>query len=190
MRACKRGTHHRMRYVVRKSNLLVIAALVAAGCSSFRGGTASEEHEKQPDYGEVATLRAINGSATFGKIRVVNSGDGASVLVSMMNVPPGTFRIAFHQTPNCSSPNGFSAGPPWAPSGKDPRTLIPAHMVNSESRVSTTFRIHGVHAAGANGVAGHSVVVYSGSQITDARPDVPNDRIACGVFEPAHRIEF
>jgi Cu/Zn superoxide dismutase len=185
------GMHAQMRYIVRKFNLLTLAALAAAGCSSFRGGTAPEEHASaQPDYGEVATLRAINGSAVFGKIRVVNSGDGASVLVSMMNVPPGMFRIAFHQTPNCSSPNGFSAGPPWAPPGKDPRTLIPAQMVNSENRVSATFRLHGVRASGANGVAGHSVVVYYGTQVTDARPDVPNDRMACGVFEPAHRIEF
>ena len=178
-----------MRYVVRKLNLLVLAALVA-GCSAFRGGTAAEEPAKAPDYGQVATLRAVNGSVTFGKIRVIDRGDGASVLVSMMNVPPGMFRIAFHQTPNCSSPNGFSAGPPWAPPGQDPRTLIPAQMVNSESRVSATFRVPGVHATGPNGVAGHSVVVYSGSQVTLARPDVPNDRIACGVFEPAHRLEF
>lgn len=190
MRASEWTAHWEMRYVVRKFNLIAFVALVVAGCSSFRGGAAPEEPATQPDYGQVATLRAVNGSVTFGKIRVIDRGDGASVLVSIMNVPPGTFRLAFHQTPNCTSPNAFSAGPPWAPPGKDPRTLMPAQFVNSEDRVSATFRVPGVHATGANGVAGHSVVVYSGSRVMDARPDVPNERIACGVFEPAHRVEF
>ena len=41
-----------------------------------------------------------------------------------------------HETPNCSSPNGFSAGAPWAPpsSGKTPQDLIPMQYGNAEQR--------------------------------------------------------
>lgn len=176
-----------------KAFVTAFVALTVAACSGVRFGTAHDVEEKEndtTDYGQVADLRSIGGSAIFGKIRVIDRGEGATLLVSMMNVPPGDFRIAFTETPNCSSPNGFSAGAPWAPAGKDARNLVPIQRVNSEDRVELSLRVSGVHARGPNGVAGHSVVVYAGPKVTDARPDVPNERMACGVFETAHRLEF
>jgi Cu/Zn superoxide dismutase len=183
--------------LVRKLNA-VVATLVALGvgaCSGVHFGTTHLDDENgkdkdKTDYGQVAPLRPIGGSAIFGKIRVIDRGDGASLLVSMMNVPPGDYRIAFTERPNCSSPNGFSAGAPWAPAGKDARDLIPIQRVNSEDRVELSLRVPVVKATGPNGVAGHSVVVYAGPKVTDAQPDVPNERIACGVFEPAHGLQF
>ncbi len=142
--------------------------------------------------GQEAILRAIGGSAVTGKIRVVDRGDGAAVLVSANNVPTGMFRIALHANPNCSSPNGFSAGPPWAPAGAKvaPQDFIPAQYGNNSGVVETSFRIAGLHATGVDGVAGHSVVIYAGPTVTGARPDVPNERIACGVFEPTQPLSF
>jgi Cu/Zn superoxide dismutase len=183
-----------LRQFSRLLTALVVSTSIA-GCARVHFGTPDVEGDaktgaKQPDYGQVASLRAIGGSAVFGKIRVVDRGEGASVLVSMMNVPPGPYRIAFHDTPNCSSPNGFSAGPLWAPAGKDARNLIPVQRVSSEDRVEESLRVPALRAAGPNGVAGHSVVVYAGLGVTDARPGVPNERMACGVFEPARQISF
>ena len=181
--------------LVRPFNALAVAivALGVAACSGVHFGTRDTEAKddaKQPDYGQVASLRGMGGSAIFGKIRVIDRGRGANVLVSMMNVPPGDYRIAVHETPNCSSPNGFSAGPAWAPPGNDPRNLIPVQHVNSEDHVELALRVPALHANGPDGVAGRSVVVYAGSRVTDARPDVPNERMACGVFEPAHQLSF
>lgn len=181
---------------VRQYNGLLVSALIAgvAGCSTLRGltGTPAPEPEAttRASYGEVAPLRAIGGSAVFGKIRVIDRGDGASVLVSMMNVPPGDFRMVIHENPNCSSPNGFSAGPPWAPAGREPRDLMPTQHANSEDRVEMSLRVKGLQATGTNGVAGRSVVVYAGPRVTEARPGVPNEGIACGVFEPAQPLSF
>jgi hypothetical protein len=114
------------------------------------------------------------------------------VLVSLINAPGGAFRIAFHETPNCSSSNGFSAGAPWAPasSGKRPQDLVPAQYGNPEAVFASELRIAGLHATGANGVAGRSVVLYAGSTVPDLRPGVPNEAVACGVFEPAHALTF
>jgi Cu/Zn superoxide dismutase len=175
--------------------LVTVAVTWLAACSGVHFATRDLDTDatasaKAPDFGQVAPLRPIGGSAVFGKIRVVDRGDGASVLVSMMNVPPGAYRIAFHETPNCSSPNGFSAGPAWAPAGRDPRTVVPIQRVNSEDRVEESIHVPALRASGANGVAGHSVVIYAGPRVTDARPDVPNERMACGVFEPAHQLSF
>jgi Cu/Zn superoxide dismutase len=181
---------------VRPFNALAggLVALTVAGCSGVHFSMAhdadTDAKADTTDYGQVASLRAIGGSAIFGKIRVIDRGRGANVLVSIMNVPPGDYRIAIHETPNCSSPNGFSAGPAWAPSGNDPRNLIPVQRVSSEDRVESSLRVPALHAKGVDGVAGHSVVVYAGPRVTDARPGVPNERMACGVFEPAHQLAF
>jgi Cu/Zn superoxide dismutase len=171
-----------------------VAAMLVAACSGVNIRMAHDKDEDAKsdatDYGQVASLQSIGGSAIFGKIRVIDRGDGASVLVSMMNVPPGPYRIAIQETPNCSSPNGFAAGRAWAPAGMDPHTFIPVQYVNSEDRVEQSLRVPALRTKGPNGVAGHSVVVYAGSRITDALPGVPNERMACGVFEQAHRISF
>jgi Cu/Zn superoxide dismutase len=172
---------------------LWLAASLLAGCSTMRGAADEKPAEAKSTaakYGEVAPLRAIGGSAVSGKIRVVDRGDGASVLVSLMNIPPGDFRIAIHQNANCSSPNAFSAGPAWAPAGRNPLELIPVQHANSEDRVESSLRVAGLRALGANGVAGRSVVLYAGPKVTEARPSVPNEAIACGVFEPATPLAF
>jgi len=145
-----------------------------------------------PEDGQIANLRSIGGSAVTGKIRVVDRGDNATILVSMINVPVGAYRIVLHETPNCTSPNAFSAGAAWAPpaSGKRPLDLVPTQYTNSEAMVEVELRIAGLRSNGANGVAGHSVVVYAGSNVTEIRPDVPNAAMACGVFAPVQRLSF
>jgi Cu/Zn superoxide dismutase len=180
---------------VRQYNALLAGVIIAgvAGCSMMRGLTAAKEDEPKStaaSYGELASLRAVGGSAVFGKIRIIDRGDYASMLLSLMNVPPGDFRIALHETPNCSSSNAFSAGPAWAPAGKSPLDLVPVQRAGSEDRVESSLRVAGLHALGANGVAGRSVVVYAGPKVTEARPGVPNEAIACGVFEAAKPFEF
>ena len=178
--------------------IVVLVTLCVGACSSFHFGT--DKLETPPAegktgadalrYGQEADLRAIGGSAVFGKIRVLERGDGAVVLASLMNVPAGNFRIAFHADPNCSSPNGFSAGPTWAPAGRRPEDLVPAQLANGEDRVEATVRVRGLQANGPDGVAGRSVIVYAGSKIEPIRPDVRNDAIACGVFHPATPLSF
>lgn len=194
-KTCRRVVEEKALMLVPQYNLLLAAVIIAgvAGCSTLRGLTGENESEPKATaaaYGEVAPLRAIGGSAVSGKIRVIDRGDSASMLVSMVNVPQGDYRIAIHENPNCSSPNGFSAGHLWAPAGKHPIDLIPVQHANSEDRVEASLRVAGLHALGVNGVAGRSIVVYAGPKVTEARPDVPNEAIACGVFEPAKPISF
>ena len=133
----------------------------------------------------------IGGSAVTGKIRVVDRGtEAATILVSIVNFPTNAYRIAIHERPNCSSPNGFSAGHAWAPpsSTKPPQDFVPIQYASAESRIEHELRIAGLRATGANGVAGRSVLVYAGNTVTEPRPDVPNDAVACGVFEPVRPL--
>lgn len=168
----------------------LVVPLAVAGCSSggswFSLGGASSGPPASP--GLVANLRGI-GSAVSGKVRVIDKGDGVTLLVSGTNLPPNQYRVSFNRDGNCSSPNGYAAGPPWAPPGLDPYNLIPLFWNNDGNAEGEAF-IRGVHTTGENGVAGRSVIIYWGPTITDAEPGVPNNRAACGVFEPAELLRF
>ena len=172
---------------------MLLAAFVAAACSTSPASDSTKGNDtaKKVEMGQQATLRAIGGSAVQGKVRVIDRGDGAVVLLSMMSLH-GPYRVAFHERPNCTSPNGFSAGRAWAPpaAAKRAEDLVPILYANSENRVESEVRIPKLHAAGADGVAGRSVVIYAGSDVPEIKPDVPNSAIACGVFEAAEPPAF
>ncbi|MEP7274716.1 MAG: hypothetical protein ABI812_00075 [Betaproteobacteria bacterium] len=174
--------------------ILGLAAALAftcgAGCSSTDTrswfGGASTGSPSSP--GLIANLRGI-GSATSGKVRVIDRGDGVTLLVAGANLPPNQYRVSFNRDGNCSSPNGFSAGPPWAPPGLDPYNLIPLFW-NPDGNAEGQAFVRGVRTTGENGLAGRSVVIYWGNKVTDAEPGVANNRAACGVFEPATTLLF
>ena len=168
----------------------VVAALAVAGCAT--SGSPAPAAASAAGLGQVAQLRAIGGSAVNGKVRVVDRGDGAMVTVAAFNLPIGEFRVAIQQTPNCTSPNGFSAGPAWAPaaSKRKPADLLPTLYANANGTAQASVQVAGLRATGVNGVEGRSVVIYAGPRVTEARPDVPNERIACGVFELTRTLDF
>ena len=180
----------------RIAGTLVLAALVLAGCATSHPPSAAQEPPSaappKRGLGQVAVLRAIGGSAVTGRVRVVDHGDGTALTVAAFNLPIGEFRVTINETPNCSSPNGFSAGSAWAPpaSKRKPPDLVPSLYANANGTAQASAQVPGLRETGANGVAGHSVVVYAGSRVTEARPDVPNERIACGVFAPVKPFEF
>lgn len=193
MMRSRRQTHNSTFILRTPLTGIGIALMLLAGCSSTGGGGGSNsEQAKKTDMGQQAVLRAIGGSAVQGKVRVIDRGDGAVVLISGTSFPVGPYRLAFHERANCTSPNGFSAGPPWAPTttGKSPRDIAPIQYANSENRVETELRIPKLHANGPDGVAGRSVVLYAGNEVAEIRPNVPNAAIACGVFEEAAPPSF
>ncbi len=175
----------------------MLAVLALGACATSRESPAAREPSApaavaKRGLGQGARLRAIGGSAVTGLVRVVDRGDGATVTVAAFNLPIGEFRVAIQQTPNCTSPNGFSAGPAWAPpaSKRKPADLVSVLVANASGIAQASEFVAGLRETGVNGVAGRSVVVYAGSKVTDARPDVPNERIACGVFEPVQPAQF
>jgi Cu/Zn superoxide dismutase len=176
---------------VRSLACLVLGiAFALSGCESMRTMFASPNRDaaKGPSPGLVAPLRGL-GSAVSGKVRVIDRGDGITLLVSAINLPIGEYRVAFHHNGNCSSPNGFSAGPAWAPEGKLPAALIPP-LRNGDGNAEASVHVAGIHTTGEYGLAGRSVLLYSGSTIEDVQPGVRNNVIACGVFEPAQTLLF
>ena len=175
--------------------IVVAVAILLAGCSSSGSswkplfGASDAKPPEGPSPGLVAPLISL-GSAVSGKVRVIDRGDGITLLVSAISLPPGEYRVAFHQNGNCSSPNGFSAGPAWAPAGMSPSQLVPSLMTNSDGNAEASLRVTGVHTTGENGLAGRSVMLYTGAKIVAIEPGMRNNVLACGVFGPVQLLQF
>jgi Cu/Zn superoxide dismutase len=93
-----------------------------------------------------------------------------------------------HTTPVCTSPNGFSAGPPFLLPGTGTPVAVPA-LIHHQGTATFVLRVPGITLTGPAGVEGKSIVLHaSESGPLDAQPGVPNDRVACGVVGPVPSI--
>jgi Cu/Zn superoxide dismutase len=111
--------------------------------------------------------------------------------VHLAGLRTGPYRIVIHANGNCTSPNAFSAGPPWIPAGASPQTIaqMQAAVMVGDNAFSLVQRISGVRLDGGDPLTGKSVVVHAGSQGSlEAQPGVPNDRVACGVIGTAGSV--
>jgi Cu/Zn superoxide dismutase len=146
----------------------------------------SRDETPKPAVREVpgveARLRGI-GSAASGMVRVRESGELLIVYVELGGVKPGTYRVVFHETGNCSSPSCFSAGAPWsAPGARVSATqLVPVLNANTEGRGELVARLRGVRM-GEGGMVNRGVLVYEGMTAVPPKPDEPNNVVACGAF--------
>lgn len=165
--------------------LAVALAGVLAACAS------DEQAKKQPsDPGVGARLRPTSGSATSGLVTFQPYDGGVTIAVSVAPGIPGAARVVVHTTGICTSPNGFSAGPPWIPPGAtEPPTI---RIVTTDNDYgNATARLPGIRIDGPDGIRGKSVVVHRGATGSlDAQPGVPNNRVACGVIESNKPFEF
>ena len=124
---------------------------------------------------------ALGGSPAKGFINVQRRAGGVTLVVNLNDVGPGVYRVAFHTTGNCSSRNGFSAGPPWAPRGGEIRTYD--GNMNSDGVLNMSVPLSDIPMEPPDGLYGRSVVVHYGiTGSLDAEPGVRNNRIACVVL--------
>lgn len=102
----------------------------------------------------------------------------------------GQYRIVIHATPNCTSPNGFSAGPPLVLPGATAPVVV-STIVYEQGTATLVTRIPGIAFTGPAGIEGRSIVLHaSGAGSLEARPGVPNDRVACGVIGAIRSLQF
>ena len=153
-------------------------ALVLTGCAS------SDEPGRKSSVAIGARMKPIAGGVGHGLI-TFRPYDGGLVLVADVGgFSAGAYRIVIHTTPVCTSPNGFSAGPPFVPAGATEPVIVPIRMWEQGTATLTT-RVPGLALSGSAGIEGHSIVLHA-SQVgpLDAIPGVANDRVACGVIGP------
>jgi Cu-Zn family superoxide dismutase len=158
---------------------LAIVATALAGCQAANEIFRFDPLPTPETFAYQANLERKNGSVIGGAVRFAARDDGIAVSVYAAALRPGTYRVVFHANGNCSSPNAFSAGPPWAPAGMTPAqiTVTPT----SDGTANMSVRIRGYKLEGPDGVVGRSVVLHEADGSLDAQADVPNNRLACGV---------
>lgn len=182
--ACHRERDRDVRWVWRAPVAVAASCIVAlAGCESMQKA-GSQIVGSGPNI--EAKLVAIGGAAVTGAA-ILRAYDGGVMMTVNFNGPrPGAYRVVVHANGNCSSPNGFSAGPPWAPPGV---AVVRLPLVKNDDAASFTVRLPGYRFDGPDGVLGRSVVVHAGATGSlEAEPGVPNNRIACGVISTARSL--
>lgn len=108
---------------------------------------------------------------------------GVAMSANLAGGTPGRWRVVIHANGNCTSPNGFSAGPPLLLPGTSAPAMVQM-STNTDGEGFTAIRLPGLVLEGAAGIVGMSVVVHAGALGSlEAVPGVPNNRVACGVIE-------
>ena len=168
------GSSHRnlMLFVQVATIMLAVAA-----CAS------DEPKQKPVNIG--ARLQPIGGAAGRGLVMFKPYDGGLTVVADVGGFSGGPYRLAIHTTPVCTSPNGFSAGPPFPFPGTGAPVVVPSTITIDQGTATLTTRVPGIALGGPNGIDGKSIVLHaSESGPLDAQPGVPNDRVACGVIGP------
>ncbi|MCL2296738.1 MAG: hypothetical protein FWC38_10440 [Proteobacteria bacterium] len=173
--------------------LAFIAALALSACSSnkpFDTSSASAEKpgEKKQARGLAAPLFPKGGSSAQGKITVYQKGDRWQLSVTVFGLPPGaTLRVAFFDNGNCSSPNAFSAGklwlPPDAPEGTRPDKWISLFYTSVNGSLDAVTRLPNPGRHSEEAFRSRSVLVFADDNVQELKPGVPNNVVACGVFD-------
>ena len=165
------------RNVVRFARIATFV-LVFAGC-------ASDESAKQKPVNIGARLKPIGGSAGLGLVTFRPYDGGLTLVADVGGLSGGQYRFVIHTTPVCTSPNGFSAGPPFLLPGTEVPVVVPVVIATDQGTATLTRRVPGIALSGPNGIEGKSLVLHAGgSGPLDAKPGVPNARVACGIIGP------
>ncbi|HQU49153.1 MAG TPA: superoxide dismutase family protein [Casimicrobiaceae bacterium] len=163
-------------------------AAALAACGSATGPLEMPDNSKRErGPGVEAVLAPVNGSAAQGTLKMVERNGALTVVGAVNNLMPGVYRFAVHERGNCSSPNGFSAGKPWAPPGfpRPAGEMLPEIMIGSNGNGVISATLRGVTLPAPDGVEGRSVVVHAGARVDDnVVPGVPNRLVLCGVLGP------
>ncbi|MET0683162.1 MAG: superoxide dismutase family protein [Casimicrobiaceae bacterium] len=153
--------------------------VVLAACAS--GDDRASRGEKST--GAIgARLQPVGGGVGRGLITFRPYDGGLTMVADVGGFSSGPYRIAIHTTPVCTSPNGFSAGPPFVLPGAAAPVVVSIRMWE-QGTATLSERVPGLTLTGPTGIEGKSIVLHA-SQFgpLDATPGVINDRVACGVI--------
>jgi hypothetical protein len=157
-------------------------ALLAA-CESTKDPAAPKAAKAEVTVAEARFLPL--GGSTLAGAAILHADDGGVQLkVNFNGRGPGRYRVMIHATGNCSSPNGFSAGPPWAPPGV-PLAEEGYPILKNDDSASYVVRLAGYKLTGLDGGWVVGRFTKAGGTIV-ARPDAERS-IGCGVIGPPSR---
>jgi len=165
----------------------VLSIIVLGSCSATnQGATSGNVTHAQAD------LTPTQGNNVHGTVRFTQQGDGVRVEADLTGLTPGTHGIHIHETGDCSSPDGSSAGAHYNPSsmqhgGPDASQHHMGDLGNivADSTGAAHYdRVVGfLSLNGSTTIVGRSVVVHHDADDLTSQPaGNSGPRIACGVI--------
>jgi hypothetical protein len=169
--------------------MAALAVFTLAACGS-KPKTDDDPYDRKPRqiHGLEAPLFPKGGSSAKGSISVYPRGERWVLSVSIVGLPPNTaYRVAFFDNGNCSSPNAFSAGKPWlppeTPEGTRADKWITTMHATMHGTIDSAVRLPNPSRHNEEVFRKRSVLVFIGEHVQELKPDIPNNVVACGVFD-------
>jgi Cu-Zn family superoxide dismutase len=167
-----------------------LAVALAIGLGACASGDDPGQRGAKPAGAIGARLGPIGGGIGHGLITFRPYDGGLVIVADIGGFNAGPHRIVIHSNPVCTSPNGFSAGPPFVLPSTGAAVIVTA-SISHQGTASFVTRIPGLTLSGPTGVEGRSVVLHVGQEGSlEAKPGVPNERVACGVIGPVSTFQF
>jgi len=161
---------------------LALAVVLAGALAACASGDERGVRDSKAASAIGARLGPIAGGVGRGLITFRPYDGGLVMVADVGGFTSGPYRIVIHTTPICTSPNGFSAGPPFLLPGTGAPVIVAATFYE-QGTASVATRVPGLALSGPAGIEGKSIVLHaSWSGSLDASPGISNDRVACGVI--------
>jgi superoxide dismutase, Cu-Zn family len=172
-----------------KTAAAIITAALLAGCHGMSRQSAMEEPLQA-----TAALQPTKGSKAFGEATFEQIGDKLHVIVNAQGLTPNQehgFHI--HETGDCSSGDGMSAGGHFNPQGKshgNPASGehhagdLPGLKADAHGHAKLDATLSGITLApGPNSIVGRGLVIHADPDDYKTQPSGNSGaRLACGVI--------
>lgn len=179
---------------------MLLGLILAAGCAGSTGEEAATpeptaEPAAEPTATASATIQAKSGSSVTGTATFTAEAGEVTLVVELQNAPAGVHAVHLHETGDCSSEDGKSAGGHWNPTSEDHGKWNedPFHLgdvgnltVDAQGHGSLTLTtdLWSIETGMANDVLGRAIVVHAGVDDFTSQPTgAAGGRIGCGVIE-------
>ena len=147
--------------------------------------------------GANAELNPTQGNQVQGKVVFEPADGGLRIIAHITGLTPGDHGFHLHEKPDCSAPDGSSAGDHWNPT-QQPHGApdSPAHHAGDLGNITADASgaahvermVKGLAIDGSQGVVGRSVIVHANPDDLTSQPSGnAGARLACSVVEPGDR---
>ncbi len=176
--------------------LAVLCSALVFSCNNSETTDNSNQEATTETKMVQVTLAPKSESTLAGDIVFTQEGDEVTMQVAISGVPEGEHAIHIHEVPDCSAPDGSSAGGHWNPAMKDHGQWgemahhagdIGNLVVDAEGKASLTFKTDkwciGCEDSTMN-ILNHSVIIHAGVDDFTTQPTGnAGGRVGCGVIE-------
>jgi Cu-Zn family superoxide dismutase len=175
--------------------VVVAAALAASACANNSNETAAHPQNPPPPTGAIAlaTIESKSGSTMTGTAKFVENNGELTLTLEVKGATPGDHGVHLHETPDCSAPDGKSAGAHFNPEnaqhggptgGAHHAGDLGNFKVKDDGTGTLTLTTKDLTVApGPHSVVGRAIVIHEKADDLSSQPAGNSGaRVGCGVI--------